>query len=79
MHVTIMYRSNYDGGDGWTYHPARVEIADACPVCGGQRGTPRPYRFCEDGEWLVVDRWDNPCGHVDSYADCWREHQRRNR
>lgn len=70
MQVTVMYRNNWFGGDGWTYFPKKIEIADTCPVCGGKRGKPYSYRLKECGEWFVVDRWDNPCGHVDMHKDC---------
>jgi hypothetical protein len=73
MRVTIMYRNTMDGGDGWTYYPMVVEIADNCPVCGCKRGEPKNYYFCEDGEWFEVDTWENPCGHIDKYSDCYRE------
>ena len=73
MKATIMYRNTYDGGDGWTYYPMIIEIADTCPVCGEKRGVPRPYRFYEDGEWFTVSQWNNPCGHLDNYGDCYRE------
>lgn len=69
MNVTVMYRNNWFGGDGWTYYPISIEIKDICPICGGKRGKPFPYRFCEDGEWFAVDRWENPCGHIDLYKD----------
>lgn len=70
MRVTVMYRNNFFGGDGWTYYPVTINIADTCPVCGGKRGEPKGKRFCEDGEWFDVDTWENPCGHVDMYRDC---------
>ena len=70
MKVTVMYRNKWFGGDGWTYYPKTIEIGDLCPVCGGFRGKPYPYVFCEDGEFITVDKWDNPCGHVDTYKDC---------
>ncbi len=73
MKVTVMYRNNCFGGDGWVYHPVTIEISNNCPVCGTPRGKPYPYNFCEDGEWFVVDRWDNKCGHIDKYGDCIRE------
>lgn len=73
MKVTIMYRNNYEGGDGWTYYPLTVVIGETCPVCGKKRGQPYPYRFCEDGEWFTVDKWENPCGHIDKYKDCFLE------
>lgn len=48
-----------------------VTISDLCTKCARfdrttRRGTPRRTR---DG----VDVWDNPCGHVDEYADVLRE------
>ena len=79
MRVTIMYRNNYDGGDGWTYFPMTIEIADVCPICREKRGTPYPHRFCEDGEWYVVDKWENPCGHLDKYKDCYYEYKKLNK
>jgi hypothetical protein len=69
MTVKVMYRNNWFGGDGWTYYPVEVEISKTCPVCGGPRGEPGWYNFCEDGEWYSVNTWQNPCGHVDHYAD----------
>jgi len=68
-----MYRNNYDGGDGWTYYPMRIRIGSKCPVCNGLRGKPYEYRFCDDGEWFTVDKWDNPCGHLDKYGDVYKE------
>lgn len=68
-----MWRNTFNGGDGWTYYPMTVEIADTCPVCGGPRGEPRGYNFFEDGETFHVNVWDNPCGHIDSYRDCYFE------
>lgn len=73
MKVTIMYRSTMDGGDGWVYYPKTITIGDYCPVCGAKRGERYNHRFCEDGEWFDVDRWDNPCGHIDMYAACYAE------
>jgi hypothetical protein len=73
MKVIIMYRNTFNGGDGWTYHPMTVTISKTCPVCGGKRGEPKSYRFCEDGEWFTVNTWENDCGHVDSYRDCYFE------
>jgi hypothetical protein len=54
MVVTIMYRNNYDGGDGWTHYPMTIEIADNCPVCGGKRGQSYNHHLHEDGDWLDV-------------------------
>ncbi|MFD5571958.1 hypothetical protein [Streptomyces cadmiisoli] len=46
-----------------------VTISTRCPRCGGPRGvdTVEPYRFLHDGDYLVVHRWTNPCGHEDVY------------
>ena len=70
MIVTVMYRN------GLTHYPVTIEINDHCPKCGRKRGKPYPYRFCEDGEWFTVDKWDNPCGHIDYYKDVIKEAQR---
>jgi hypothetical protein len=50
-----------------------VTISALCPRCGGRRGEPFGHNFCDDGEWSWVQRWNNPCGHVDMYADVIRE------
>jgi hypothetical protein len=71
--VLIMYRNSYEGGDGWTYYPMKVTINDNCH-CGAKRGDPYSYRFCDDGEWFDVQKWDNACGHIDKYKDCYHEH-----
>lgn len=54
---------------GWNLHVVNVEISSHCPVCGGIRGEPKWHHFCEDGDWLVCQTWNNPCGHVDLYRD----------
>ena len=69
MKATIMYRNTFDGGDGWTYFPTTIEIGNFCPKCGGPRGEPVMHRQHEDGEWFTVSRWDNPCGHLDTYEE----------
>ena len=69
MTVTVMYRNNWFGGDGWTYYPKTVTISAFCPKCGEHRGEPQPYNQCEDGEWFALNIWRNPCEHVDSYHD----------
>lgn len=35
----------------------------SCPECGEMMGIPKPTRFCEDGEYYIVDTWSSPCGH----------------
>ena len=69
MRVTVMYRN------GWHIQPVTVEIDDKCPICGGPRGEPYNHRFYECGDWYSVDRWDNPCGHIDKYRDVLEEAQ----
>jgi hypothetical protein len=76
MLVTIMYRNNWFGGDGWTYYPVTVEISDNCPVCGQKRGEPKENRYCEDGEFFYLHNWTNPCGHVDYYKQVYEEAQK---
>ena len=68
-----MCRNNWVGGDGWTYYPKTIKIADNCPICGKKRGVPQSKTFCEDGEWFTVDVWENPCNHIDKYQDCYFE------
>jgi len=72
----LFKREKFDGlvwecacGDGWTYYPKTIEIADNCPICGEIRGKPYGYNFSEDGESFFVNRWDNPCGHIDYYKN----------
>ncbi|MET7363180.1 VVA0879 family protein [Streptomyces sp. NPDC005562] len=45
-----------------------LRIPDFCP-CGVERGAPEPFNACNDGEWYNADKWENPCGHKDSYQD----------
>jgi hypothetical protein len=59
--------------NGWDVRVSPVEISAYCPVCGGPRGEPKWHHFCEDGEWLTCQTWDNPCGHVDLYKDVLKE------
>ena len=75
MQVIIMYRNSYDGGDGWKFYPKTIEIDDYCQECGEKRGKPYAHTFHECGEWYGVNRWDNPCGHIDTYKDVWHESQ----
>lgn len=58
----------------WGSGPTRpfvraVTISAYCPACGERRGKPENANTCDDGEHYSVDRWTNPCGHLDSYAD----------
>lgn len=73
MKVTIMYRNSWYVKGGWIAHPLTVEISDNCPACGGPRGIPYWHRFYETGDWHSVNRWDNPCGHIDKYKAAFEE------
>lgn len=44
-----------------------VTVSAFCRVCGERRGDPYGHNFYADGDWAWVQRWDNPCGHVDMY------------
>ncbi len=50
-----------------------VEISADCPKCGQPRGERRGLNQCDDGAFYNVEVWDNPCGHVDQYADVVKE------
>jgi hypothetical protein len=53
-----------------------VTVGPECPRCGGPRGEAEPWRFHEDGDWYVVDKWRNACGHVDSYDAVLAEYRK---
>ena len=67
MTVTVMYRNNWFGGDGWTYYPKTITISAFCPQCGERRGIPTWINQAEDGEWFQLNVWTNECGHLDTY------------
>ena len=67
MHVRVGNRGYDTGYQGvWV---TTVVIAACCPRCDRPRGVPYDGRIVEDGEYLHVHNWDNPCGHRDQYAD----------
>lgn len=71
MNVTVVDRAamNAQWGHGLFRVITRtVKVSDRCPTCGGPRGEPRRVAYYEDGEHYTVDRWTNPCGHVDKYG-----------
>jgi hypothetical protein len=74
VNVRIRDRSRETWGYGLLTPAIRtVTIADTCPTCGGPRGEPRNLNQCDDGEFYSVDVWDNPCGHIDTYASVAKE------
>lgn len=71
---TVRVIQRFNGG--WSINILPVTVEWVCPQCGQPRGEPSNLNFCEDGEWFSCDRWDNPCGHVDMYADVIAESRR---
>lgn len=63
MRVTIPAREQHEG-----IFTVTLDIADTCPVCGGPRGEVYPGLSFDGSRRLTVDRWDNPCGHIDKYS-----------
>lgn len=57
--------------DGWR-RIIEVEVPWTCPTCGGPRGEVRPAIAYDGRHRMHVDGWENPCGHVDKYADVER-------
>lgn len=45
-----------------------ITVPWVCLKCGGPRGEPFGHNFFEDGQSYHVDRWENPCGHVELYT-----------
>lgn len=72
MTVTVRDRNaESPWGSGLTNPITRkVEISAFCqqPGCGARRGEPRYEQRCDDGAFYSVQKWDNPCGHVDHYT-----------
>lgn len=70
MTVTVRDRTTEDATWGHGLFFAQlvtVEIPCTCLTCGGPTGEPFGFNGHEDGADYHVDRWINPCGHVDSY------------
>lgn len=58
-------------------HEGRASITATlpwvCPSCGGPRGEIQRAVSYDGSLRLVCDGWNNPCGHLDTYADVRRE------
>jgi hypothetical protein len=50
------------------FHALTATVPWRCLVCGGPRGEPYKGLSFDGSRRLGVDRWDNPCGHVETYA-----------
>jgi hypothetical protein len=50
-----------------------VTLVWSCPKCGGPRGFPFKGSSYDGSRVLDVDRWANPCGHIDMYEDVLKE------
>ena len=64
MTVTIPSTENHSG-----HSLATFEIPDTCPECGGPRGRVFGTHSFDGSRQLNCDGWNNPCGHIDTYAD----------
>ncbi|MFJ8852293.1 hypothetical protein [Streptomyces sp. NPDC102437] len=55
-----------------------ASVLPYCPRCGGPRGWDalQPFEMPLGDTTHVVDRWENPCGHLDVYADVLVEARR---
>lgn len=66
--VTIPSRESHEG-----LYSRIVTLKWVCPVCGEPRGEPFESLSYDGSLRLNVHCWDNPCGHIDNYADVRRE------
>lgn len=80
--ITVIVRDHAAEAAAWghssgPWSPAirTVEISAFCQVegCGQRRGEVRGFNGCEDGAYYHVNVWQNPCHHVDYYADVIKE------
>lgn len=62
--VYIPARDEHEGIFG-----TNVKLRWVCPKCGAPRGTIKVGRSYDGSLVLFCDTWQNPCGHVDKYAD----------
>ncbi len=71
MKVTIPICPNHEGS---ILSLTTIEIDNKCPKCGSERGVKRWKGFSYDGSRrIIVDCWENACGHIDKYTDVIRE------
>lgn len=71
MIVTIPSSQEHSG-----YGLVTLEISDNCPICNGPRGKVFGTHSFDGSRRLNVDGWNNPCGHIDTYAAIRNEGKR---
>ena len=76
MKVKILYHDSWFGGDEANYYPVEIEILNNCPKCAGPRGEVVSSEHREFGQTYFLDNWENPCGHIDTYEEVYKEAQR---
>ena len=71
--VTVIDRQ-YWGSPNTPYPLVRTIVLDwVCPQCGGPRGKLSSRHQYESGTSFYINIWQNPCGHLDLYADVIKE------
>ncbi len=55
------------------FHRITIALEWKCPKCGRRRGKILGVLSFDGSRRLSVDGWTNPCGHVDTYAECRNE------
>lgn len=66
--VRVVRLLDHDAPDGPTVRA--VTITTTCPTCGRPRGTPHPLHIHDHTTHThhVIDRWTNPCRHIDLHT-----------
>lgn len=52
---------------------AVIKLEWVCPTCGQERGEINNVRSYDGSLSMVVDGWENPCGHIDKYTALIKE------
>jgi hypothetical protein len=71
METKTVVIPRYEQHDG--LYTTVVKLQWVCPVCGGPRGEPQSVRSYDGSRFMIVDGWQNPCGHTDKYSDVRKE------
>jgi hypothetical protein len=54
-------------------YAVKVKLFWLCPKCGQPRGEIKSGRSYDGSRVLSCDTWENPCKHIDKYADVRKE------